>query len=106
MFNCKSFVALCVGIMAVTAVHAQNTPRIDQREANQQTRIDRGVNSGSLTQREATKLQNQQNRINTAEANAKADGKVTAQERRQINRKQNRANRDIYRKKHNARTAN
>ncbi len=37
-----------------------STPRIDQREANQQKRIDQGVASGQLTQKEADKLNKQQ----------------------------------------------
>ena len=39
---------------------ATATPRVDQREANQQARIDAGVASGQLTAREANRLDKQQ----------------------------------------------
>jgi hypothetical protein len=76
------------------------TPRVDQREANQERRIRQGVNSGQLTPREANRLENQQDRIDRAEDRARADGKVTAQERARLNGMQDRASRDIAREKH------
>ena len=40
-----------------------NTPRIDQRQTKQQTRIDKGAESGRLTPEEQQQLQNRQARI-------------------------------------------
>jgi hypothetical protein len=81
-------------------------PTIHQRKENQQDRIAQGVKSGQLTAGETAKLERQQRGINreTARDRAANDGKLTQAERRQINRRQNRASRNIYRKKHNART--
>jgi hypothetical protein len=76
------------------------TPRIDQREANQEKRIQQGVKSGQLTGRETARLQGEQARIERAEARAKADGKVTPKEREHITKMQNHASRDIAREKH------
>jgi len=76
------------------------TPRVEQREANQERRIQQGVNSGQLTAREANRLENQQGRIDRAEDKAKADGRVTAQERARLHNMQDRASRDIAREKH------
>jgi hypothetical protein len=76
------------------------TPRIDQREANQERRIEQGEKSGQLTPREANRLEAQQDRIRRTEARAKADGVVTPQEREKLTRMQNRASRDIAREKH------
>ena len=81
-----------------------NTPRIDKREKRQQKRINQGVKSGALTKGEAARLEKQQAKIKNDEAAAKADGKVTPQERRKLTKEQNAANRNIYRKKHNAKT--
>ena len=81
-----------------------NTPRIDKREKRQQKRINQGVKSGALTKGEAARLEKQQAKIKNDEAAAKADGKVTPQERRKLTREQNAASRKIYRKKHNAKT--
>lgn len=81
------------------------TPRADQREAKQQARIAQGAASGTLTAREAQRLEREQGRINQAEANAKADGTVTKHERRRLHRMQDAASKDIHHAKHNARGA-
>ena len=79
------------------------TPRIDQRQENQERRIEQGVDSGRLTQDEAQRLEAQQGRIENAETRAKADGVVTRAERRHLKVRENKASRNIYRKKHNFR---
>lgn len=76
------------------------TPRVEQREANQERRIEQGERSGQLTPREAHRLEKEQGRIERAEDRAKADGKVTPQERARLNTMQDRASRDIAREKH------
>ena len=81
------------------------TPRVDARAANQQKRIDAGVASGQLTAHETNRLDKQQTRIATTEANDKADGKVTPKEHRQLARMQNRASANIHKQKHDAQTA-
>jgi hypothetical protein len=94
--------------LAFTAVLAQaqpSTPTVDKREARQQARIAQGAASGALNARETQRLERQQARINQAEANAKADGVVTKKERANLRARQNKANRDIYREKHDAQTA-
>ncbi|HET6419365.1 MAG TPA: hypothetical protein VFG19_04360 [Geobacteraceae bacterium] len=96
-----------IGIMAAGAALAgDNDPVIQQREANQEARIDQGVKSGRLTPKEAGRLEAQQARIQQREDRMKADGNLTAAERRRLTSQQNRASRDIYRLKHNNRTAN
>ena len=89
-------VALAVasfGAFAQGAVPA--TPRIDQREASQQARIDAGVASGQLSRREARRLEREQAQIHAAERQAKADGIVTPRERRQLERMQEQASVNI-----------
>lgn len=76
------------------------TPGIDQRQANQERRIDQGIASGQLNEREANRLDRQQNRIDRMENRAKADGVVTEKERARIGAAQNRASRHIAREKH------
>lgn len=82
-----------------------HTPRIDQREAHQQSRIAQGAANGSLTAQETQRLEKEQARIDQAEARAKADGSVTAKERRRLHVMQDGASRDIHRKRHNGRAA-
>ncbi len=88
-----------------TAPVSTATPRVDQREANQQQRIANGAASGQLTARETQHLEKEQARIDNAEAKAKSDGVVTAKERRQLQKRQDVASADIRRAKHNKRTA-
>jgi hypothetical protein len=79
---------------------------VGARQENQQDRIAQGIKSGQLTAGETAKLERQQQGINREvsgmrEANG---GKLTAADRRAVNQQQNRASRNIYHQKHNART--
>lgn len=76
------------------------TPKIDQRQVNQQKRIEQGVASGALTPRETAKLQRREDKIARDEAAAKADGTVTKAERRKLRHEQNHASAAIKRQKH------
>ena len=89
---------------ANTAQYGNN--KVGQRRENQQDRIAQGVKSGQLTAGETAKLENQQKGINQQ---VKADraangGKLTTGEKQQINKEQNKASKNIYNKKHNAKT--
>ncbi|MEK6325427.1 MAG: hypothetical protein AABN33_27620 [Acidobacteriota bacterium] len=100
----KRIVSILLSVMFVLALgvtaSAQQTPSIDRREHRQQTRIRRGVRSGSLTRREAARMRRQQARTRAIEARAKSDGRVTARERAHIQRRENRTSRHIYRQRH------
>ena len=76
------------------------TPKIDQRQVDQQKRIDQGVASGALTPKEASSLQKRETKIQADKLAAKSDGKVTKAERRKLEREQNRASAAIKRQKH------
>ncbi len=88
-----------------TAAHYGNN-KVGQRRENQQDRIAQGVKSGQLTPGETAKLEKQQQHINKQVAkDRKANGgTLTTSEKKQINKEQNQASRNIYRKKHNAAT--
>ncbi|MDO8720217.1 MAG: hypothetical protein Q7K20_14700 [Polaromonas sp.] len=66
------------------AGNAGNTPGIDNREYQISQRIDEGVRSGRINQREARRLQRREREIARQEAQFKSDGVVTQQERRQL----------------------
>jgi hypothetical protein len=72
-----------------------------QRDVNQQQRIQNGMDNGSLTNREAGKLERGQAHVNGREANAAANGRVGAREQRGIQRAENRQSGRVFRKKHN-----
>ncbi len=76
------------------------TPWIDYREARQQTRIYNGAQDGSLTPREFRRLERGEQRIDRAEARAKADGVVTRGERRHLDRMLDRQSAAIYHQRH------
>ncbi|MBX3235600.1 MAG: hypothetical protein KF814_05565 [Nitrospiraceae bacterium] len=86
-----------VGSMAFAQA---NTPGIDQRQANQERRIDQGIASGELNQRETNRLNKQEEHINKMEDKAKSDGVVTKKERARIGAAQNRTSRHIAKQKH------
>lgn len=99
MKQIKFVVAIALALPVLAFAQA-NTPRVDQRQANQEQRIDQGVASGSLTQREANRLERGQGRVDAMENQAKSDGVVTRHERAQLHRAQDRQSERIYAQKH------
>ncbi|MFZ2207990.1 MAG: hypothetical protein WAV22_04920 [Porticoccaceae bacterium] len=97
--------ATLAAVLAGTTAHAEgtNTPVLDQRQANQEHRIEQGVESSALNANEAARLEGQQNRVQRAEDRAKADGVVTGKERAVLHHRQDHTSRAIARKKHNNR---
>jgi len=75
-----------------------------QRNVNQQGRIDNGMKSGALTNREAGSLERGQAHVDRREANSARNGHVSAAEQRRVQRSENHQSNRIYNKKHNART--
>jgi hypothetical protein len=79
---------------------------VGQRQENQQDRIAQGVKSGQLTAGETAKLENQQQGINKEVSGMRQanGGKLTKADKKAVNQQQNQASKNIYNKKHNART--
>lgn len=80
------------------------SPGVNKRQINQKRRIGQGVRSGELTRRETARLGHQQVRIHRQERRFKSDGRFTKRERAIVHKNQNRASKNIYRKKHNNRS--
>lgn len=99
----KLFAASLTTLLAcasVTSLFVQNASArtkvpVDQRETNQEQRIQQGVQSGRLTPQQATKLERKEAKIRDREAKYKADGKISRREHHKLERKLDRANRDI-----------
>ena len=92
--------AVCV--MAMMVASAAAAGEVDRRQARQQERIDQGVVSGSLTPREAGRMER---RVARTEGEIRTDramngGHLTVAEKAKVNREQNRTGRAIYRQKH------
>ena len=106
------------GYHQVSQQHAQSQPisaadrsagrsyQPNQREANQDQRIANGLRTGEMTSGEAAKAERTQSKIDQQVHNDRAanGGKLTGQERQQINQEQNAASRQIYNEKHNGNT--
>src|SRR5262245_43154853 len=75
-----------------------------QRDINQQQRIEQGVKSGQLTNREVGKLENGQARVDRDEAHAGANGHVSAKEQQRIQKDENQQSKRIYKQKHDKQT--
>jgi hypothetical protein len=90
---------------ANTATYGNN--EVGARRNLQQQRIANGVASGQMSPSEAAKAENHQQNINRhiAADRAANGGKLTPQENKNINQRQNNASRQIYNEKHNEKTA-
>ncbi len=93
---------LSVALLGSVASAQTATPKVTKRQIHQQQRIKEGVKSDELTKGEAKRLEAQQGKIAVDKAKAKSDGVVTKEERAKLRREQNRASKNVYRKKHNA----
>ena len=80
---------------------------VDPRRENQQDRIANGIRNGSMSAGEVARSENREQGINQQiRADRAANGgRLTGHEKRQINREQNGASRQIYREKHNGANA-
>lgn len=92
--------ALLLVASAATAQAQTRTPIANAREHNQRARIRQGVASGELTRREAARMRGREAGITAEKRAMKSDGVVTAQERQDLRRTENRDSRAIYRQKH------
>jgi hypothetical protein len=101
----KTALAVALGTLFTGVALAQSNYSIEQRDRAEQARIDRGVQSGQLTSREAARLQGERAQIERLEARARADGTLSRSERARIDNAQDRLSRDIYRETHDNQTA-
>jgi hypothetical protein len=87
-----------------TGATAAKMPMSQAREKHQNKRIERGVEQGDLTKREARRLKLEQKAVDYRQQKAEADGVVTPEERARINRLQDRTSKDIKRQRSDAAT--
>lgn len=89
-----------VTLFTASAMAQTATPQVDQRQINQQQRIDQGVSSGTLTEKEAARMERGQTHVENLEDRAKSDGTVTNRERARLHHAQDVQSSRIYRQKH------
>lgn len=95
--------AIALAAIAVVAgsAFAQSTPtpstteqQVIQRQVNQQQRVENGLKDGSLTQREAGRIERKESQLDR-EIARDAKGGISAQEQARINRRENAISQDI-----------
>ena len=113
----RLFILSCAALMVASWSFAQannaqsgvkkKPETIEQRKQNQQDRVANGVKSGQLTAGETKRVEQRQANINQNERQMRAadSGKLTAADRSKLDREQERASKQIYDDKHNAKTA-
>ncbi len=77
-----------------------------QRNINQQQRVENGIRSGQLTNREVSQIERRQAQTNRMQARAGADGHVGRNEQRHIQMSENRHSNQIYKQKHDGQQRN
>src|ERR1700761_2188351 len=93
--------ALALLGLASSVAFAQTAADLDQqRNVNQQERIEQGLKSGELTTKEAGKLEAQQQHVDRMESNDLKDGHMSAGEQLRLDKAENAASSDIYKQKH------
>jgi hypothetical protein len=86
------------------AAQPNAAPTVNDRREDQQQRIANGVQSGQLTAGETRNLESREANVNREIKDDRAanGGKLTPQERQQVNHQQNNLSKSIYNDKHNA----
>jgi hypothetical protein len=101
--NRRTFIAAtALALLGFAPLKLAEAGTIANREARQQKRIAKGVESGELTARETARLERQEAKIEADREKALADGTMTKREKAKLTREQDRASRHIYRQKHDA----
>jgi len=99
---------IAVSLLTTGAAWAQNTPaeQDQQRDVNQQQRVEQGLQSGQLSTKEAGSLERQEQHVDNMQAHDMKNGPMTAEEQRKLDAAQNHVSNDIYADKHNGVTGN
>jgi hypothetical protein len=102
----RTLLAAALSMACASAFAQTTTATTVQRDVNQQTRIENGLKDGSLTTKEAAKLEKEESQVDRMQARALKDGKLTDAERAKLNAAQNKVSHDIAVDRHNAVTGN
>ncbi|HEY1228290.1 MAG TPA: hypothetical protein VGF26_13320 [Ramlibacter sp.] len=89
---------------AQTTTPADASAQVTQRQANQQQRVENGLKNGSLTVKEAGRIERGEAALDRTIARDAANG-ISPKEQAQINRRENALSREIANDTHNAQQA-
>ena len=98
--------ALLVGTATISFAADEKEGKIKQRKENQQKRIAKGVENGSLTPHETARIERNESKINKEVRRDRKEngGNLTNKEKAKVNRQQNRVSKEIYNQKHDDQT--
>ena len=106
MVRTQLLTACAVLALSIGSASAQAVSTDQQRDTNQQDRIDQGLKSGQLSTGEAAKLEQGEAHIDHMESKADKNGSVSPAEQARIQAAQNRESAAIHSDKTNAVTGN
>ena len=86
---------------AAFGASAQTVDSTVQRDVNQQTRIEQGMQNGTITTREGAQLERQEGTVDRLQQRELRDGTLSAQDAARLRAAQNQTSRDISRANNN-----
>ena len=101
LFITTTLAALSFANLALAQAADPNNAAVTQRNVNQETRIENGLQSGQLSTGEAARLEKGEAHIDRMESRADRDGKMTDAEKARIERAENVESRAIKRADNN-----
>jgi hypothetical protein len=95
-------IASVITLTSAAASQPHQNYNINRRTQNQQSHLQQGIQSGSLTRNEVSRLTNKSNNMQSKLQTMRANnnGHLSSAQRQQVLHAQNRLARDIYRLKH------
>lgn len=98
--------ALAASLLSTAAFADTVAEQDQQRDVNQQARIEQGLKSGELSTREAGQLERDEQHVDRMEAHDLRNGSVSPGEQARLNAAENKTSTAIYADKHNATMGN
>ena len=98
----KTLLTLSILLFVISGLFAQTnkTPKLNQKQKEQFTKLENGVKSGELTKKETKKLLRQEAKLQKHKKIAKSDGVVTPKERAKLNKEAKKLDKKIFDQKH------
>lgn len=101
-----TYAALATSVLSTAALAQTAAEQDQQRDVNQQERIEQGLKSGELSTKEAGSLERDEQHVDHMEAHDLKNGSMSPAEQARLNAAENKTSNAIYADKHNAATGN
>jgi hypothetical protein len=98
--------ALAASVLSTAALADTVAEQDQQRDVNQQERIEQGLKSGELSTKESGQLERDEQHVDRMEANDLRNGSISPAEQARLNSAENKTSNAIYNDKHNATLGN